>query len=333
MNQLSPTVYWHKKFDHPPLIKAGRELITIDYSTGWIEYLSKTQDIYYSPGLTQSQVKKFINQYVNPRLQSYALSTDFTNIGFLKTLVDIRLHEPFILPIFGKIKSDLYEELTCGVSRFAATVLSGKSDQPLPVIWQVDRAAKFSPPSDWQLITDTVFLEKIASLVDVEYRIGFDHSTDMPYVINSIIRNTEYDLTNNNKTIDFDKEGQDTFAFWERYRNNKTGKIDITIACTEAEQKFIKYSDQFWTVTYQIDSVPSFSFSKILEEFGNANDAKLRLDVRGVTESFCLERLTSLVHKNTVWYHTQDKKLCLIDTGRGPASACWPIKVWGNLVK
>ena len=330
-----PTMRYLKKFDHPPVIKRGRELTTIDYNTGWVEYMSTYCDVHYTAGISDQLIKIFKRSLSDYRLTEYNQQRETTLLGFIKNLTDIRREGPFALPLFGFCLENQTPLLSCGASRFTATMLAGQDLGQTPCIWQLPKGKTNEILGPTTLVTSTLHAEELCNLEQVEYLLGFEYNNGKPKIINSVLRDTVFDLNTfgESKQVNFTTVGEDIMKFWDRHRNAETNKVKITVACDPYARQFVVYNTNDWDVTFIDLETPDFSFAHILAEFSNSANPQLKLELRGVTDRFLLEYLVPLVDKNKVWFHTRDKKLNLVDTGKGPASATWPIIVWGNLVK
>ena len=330
-----PTMRYLKKFDHPPMIKRGRELTTIDYNTGWVEHMSTYCDLHYTAGISDQLIEFFRRHLSENRLIEYNQQRETTLLGFIKNLVDIRREGPFAMPLFGSCLTTDTPLLNCGVSRFTATLLAGQDPGQTPCIWQVPKGQVNELLGPSTLVTSTLHAEELCKLEQVEYVLGFEYNNGKPIIINSILRDTVYDLNTyaESKNVNFTNTGEDIMKFWDRHRNAENNKVKITVACDTDSRRLVEFCSDDWDVTFIELETPDFSFAHVLAEFANSSKPQLILELRGVTEKFRLEYLVPLVDKNKVWFHTLDKKLNLVDTAKGPASATWPIVVWGNLVK
>jgi hypothetical protein len=330
-----PAMRYLKKFDHLPMIKRGRELINIDYNNGWVEHMSNYCDLYYTAGISDQLIGLCKTQHLDKQLMSYNQQRETAVLGLVKQLTDIRREEPFAMPLFGSFLGVDIPYLTCGTTRFAATILSGHDPGQTPCIWQVPKGETRAVLGPTTLITSTLHVEELCNLEQVEYTLEFMYENGYYKVISSVLRDTEFDLSTagESKSANFIELGEDAMKFWDRHRNAETNKVKITVACDSHARQFVAYNRNHWDVTFVDLETPNFSFTRVLSEFANSSNPQLKLELRGVTEKFTLEYLIPLVDKNKVWFHTQDKKLNLVDTGKGPASATWPIIVLGNLVK
>jgi len=330
-----PAMRYLKKFDHLPMIKRGRELINIDYNNGWVEHMSTYCDLYYTVGIPAQLIESCKNQHLDERLMCYNQKRETAVLGLVKELTDIRRKEPFAMPLFGSFLGVDIPYLTCGATRFAATILAGHDPGQTPCIWQVPKGETRAVLGPTTLITSTLHAEELCNLDQVEYTLEFMYDNGKYKVTSSVLRDTVYDLSTSgdSKQLNFTEIGEDIMKFWDRHRNAETNKVKITVACDSHVRQFVAYNHNDWDVTFIDLDTPNFSFTHVLAEFANSLNPHLRLELRGVTDKFLLEYLVPLVEKNKVWFHTQDKKLNLVDTGKGPASATWPIAVLGNLVK
>ena len=331
-----PTIRYLKKFDHPPVIKRGRELTTIDYNTGWVEHMSTYCDLHYTAGISNQLIELFKRRVSNDRMVKYNQQREARLLGFIKNLVDVRREGPFVMPLFGSCLDDNNKPfLTCGGSRFIATLLAGQDLGQTPCIWQLPKGKTKEILGPTTLVTSTLHAEELCNLEQVEYVLGFQYNNGKPIIINSVLRDTVYDINifNDPKQVNFTTAGKDIIKFWDCHRCAETNKVKITVACAAASRQLIEFCPDDWDVTFIDLETPDFNFAHVLSQFKNTTKSQLILELRDVTEKFLLEYLVPLVDKNKVWFHTQDKKLNLVDTTKGSASATWPIAVLGNLVK
>jgi hypothetical protein len=326
-----PKVRYLKKFDHPPMIKRGRELINIDYNTGWVEHMSTYCDLYYTAGISTYLIELCKGRHLDRQLTHYNQQRKVTILGLVRHLTDIRREEPFMLPLFGSFLGVDTPSLTCGATRFAATILAGSDPAQTPCIWQVPKGETRAVLGPTTLVTSTLHAEELCNLEQVEYALEFEYNNGQYKVISSVLRGTVYDYFAYDKN--FTDSGESIVKFWDRHRNAENNKIKITVACDLHARKFVLYSPEDWDVTFIDLECPNFSYVNVLTEFANSTDPHLRLEVRGVTEKFWLEYLVPLTDATKVWFHTLDKKLNLVDTTKGPAGADCTVEIWGNLVK
>jgi hypothetical protein len=334
----NPTIRYLKKFDHPLFnIERGREFTTIDYNTGWIEHMSTYCDVYYTAGIPEKLIEIFKEKISFHRMMTYNWNQELTELGFIKHLTELRKETAFSLPLFGSAlsaDSDI-PLLTCGGSRFTATFLSGQPLDTIPCLWQMPKGTLNQIIGPATLVTNTLQAEELCNLEMIEYHLEFDYNDGKPVVISSILRGTEYSLSLKDAQRNnlFTATGKGTMSFWDSHKEKNSKQIKITVACNSESQDLVKYDASNWEVTFVDLATPDFSFSNILSQFGNPQNPQLLLELRGITESLRLEYFLPLVDKNKVWFYTNDKKVNLIDTTKGPASATWPIIEWGNFVK
>jgi hypothetical protein len=323
-------MYYLKKFDNG-IIKRGRELTTIDYNTGWVEHMSTYCDLHYTAGISDQLIELFKTWHLDPRLTNYNRDREIITLGLVRHLVDIRREEPFIMPLFGSFIGTSTPDLTCGATRFTATILAGHDPGQTPCIWQLPKGETREILGPTTLVTSTLHAEELCNLEQVQYSLEFEYNNGQYKVGSNGLRGTAYDYFAYN--TNFVNSGESIVKFWDRHRNAETNKIKITVACNPHVRKFVLYSPEDWDVTFIDLESTSFSYVNVLTEFANSTDPHLRLEVRGVTEKFWLEYLVPLTDANKVWFHTQDKKLNLVDTTKGPAGADCTVSIWGNLVK
>lgn len=325
-----PKVHYLKKFDNG-IIKRGRELMTIDYNTGWVEHMSTYCDLYYTAGISDQLIELCRRWHLDSQLISYNRNREIIPLGLVRRLVDIRREEPFILPLFGSFIGAGTPNLTCGTTRFTATILAGHDPGQTPCIWQLPKGETREILGPTTLVTSTLHAEELCNLEQVQYSLEFEYNNGQYKVASNGLRGTAYDYFAYNTS--FVNSGESIVKFWDRHRNTETNKIKITVACNPHVRKFVLYSPEDWDVTFIDLEIPNFSYTNVLTEFENSTDPYLKLEVRHITEKFQLEYLVPLTDATKFWFHTLDKKLNLIDTTKGPAGADCTIEIWGNLVK
>jgi hypothetical protein len=292
-------------------------------------------DVHYTAGISNQLAEIVRRKLSDVRLIEYNQQRETALLGFIKNLVDIRREGPFTMPFFGSCLSAGTPFLNCGVSRFMATLLAGQDLGKTSFIWQLSKGETREILGPTTLVTSTLHAEELCNLEQVEYALGFRYNNGKPIIASSVLRDTVYDINTYGESTNakFINAGEDIVKFWDRHRNSETNKVKITVACDAVSRRLVEFCPDNWDVTFIDLETPDFSFAHALAGFADSARPPLTLELRGATERFLLEYLVPLVDKNKVWFHTQDKKLTLIDTTQGPASATWPIAVWGNLVK
>ena len=322
---IPPKVFYIQKLDNPPLYNAGKELHTVEYNRGWIEYLNETSDVYYSAGLTDQQYQTFLPTALDWILKNYH-ANDYQRLGLLKHLLLERLEAPFIMPLMSDLRTG--NIFSCGTTRFTASVLCGIDPAEIPVVFQVDKNQTDYRLGSAQLVSSTDQINQLADLADKQFTIAFSKDPK-PIVTSSALRNSVYE--GHLEAEVFTEYGTNILNFWSRYITD--GRINIVISCRRETRSLIKFSEDIWNVEFSDLENTSFSFGEILGKFGERGDGQLNLYVYNITEEFNLEYLIPWTHPNNVWYHTLNKKVHLFDTTRGANTACWPIVAMGNFVK
>jgi hypothetical protein len=322
---LPPKIFYLQKLDNPPLYNAGKELHTVEYHRGWIEYLNETSDVYYSSGLTEQQYRLFLPVALDWILKQYR-NKDYKSLGLLKQLLSERLEQPFAMPMMSDLR--IGNRFSCGTTRFTASVLCGVDPAEIPVVFQVNKNQTDSRLGSAQLVSSTAQINQLADLEDKEFTLSFSQDSN-PVVLSSTLRNSVYEEF---PTLDTFKDyGNNILNFWNRYTTDN--RINIVISCDNATKSLIKFSEDIWNAEFCNLEHTGFGFGQILEKFGKPGPGQLNLYVYNIEEEFNLEYLIPWTHPNNVWFHTLNKKVHLFDTTRGPNSACWPIVAIGNFVK
>lgn len=319
-----PKVFYLHKHDNLPCYSAGKELHTVEYHRGWVEYLLDTCDIYFQPGLTKKQYQNFLST-VTVSIKDYYHNKDYRIMSFLKQLALERMEHPFSLPLFADVRHGSI--ITCGSSRFAACVLNGIDPSDIPMVFQTNK--NNAKPSELaQYINSTNQLHSLSGIEKFDFILDFSR-TSQPTVTSSVLRNTVHESDPNRDT--FKEHGEFIFKFWENFTCN--GLIDLTISCNDTTRKLIKFDPEIWNITWRQLDHNGFGFGEILEKFAEKKTSGLNLYVYNISGPLHLEYLLPWGDSNSVWFHTLNKQVHLFETTRGAATACWPIKVMGNFVK
>ena len=322
---IPPKVFYIQKLDNPPLYNAGKELCTVEYDRGWVEYLNETSDIYYSPGLSQFHYQSILPSAVR-YIKDFYQTQSTSNLGLLYRLLAERLEHPFAIPIIIYSDFNLFN-ITCGTVRFTALVLCGVDPASIPAIFQVEKNQTITDLNQTHLISSTAHINQVAELENKELIISFS-STPIPRILNTTLRNTMYDSANANT---FDMDGNGIINFWKQFTTDN--RINIVVSSDASIRKLIKFSENIWNVKFQPLEPDAHSLAKMFEKFNDPENKQLNLYVSDITEEFNLEYLIPWTTPKSVWYHTLNKKIHLFSTLKGPNSAQWPIVAMGNFVK
>jgi len=321
---MLPLVFYLSKPDNLPFYKTGKELHTVEYDRGWIEYLLQTSDLYFVK-MTESLIKKY--QHVAMHwIESTWLNQNQKHLALLKQLSNTRLEQPFDLPLFTDWRRG--EIFTCGNTRFTAEILCGTLADQIPLFIQTEKGSTPEQLVDAQRITSTAQAEEVSGIQNIDYRLTFE-SCAQPVVITSVLRNSVYETDSDYST--FEENGQFIVNFWQKFMHD--GRINITVTCNESSVKFINFNPDIWNVNFVFEKMSGFSFGEILSKFNRPDNQNLNLYVYEPAHPFNLSYLLPWTTTNSVWYHTLNKKIHLFDTSRGAATACWPIVAMGNFVK
>jgi hypothetical protein len=319
-----PKVFYLSKKDNLPNYYAGKELHTVEYDRGWIEYLLQTSDVYFLK--LNNRLRADYHPTAKLWLETAWFNQDCKHLSLMNQLINIRLEQPFDLPLFTDWRNG--RVFSCGNSRFTAEILCGTEPEQIPVFFQVAPGHRPKELETAIPVTSTRQAEQLSNIVDTEYRLAFDQSSQ-PVVISSILRNTIYEADSNYST--FEENGQFILNFWKKFVSD--GRINITVTSNSVSQKLVHFNTAIWNVNFIQADMEGFSFGEILDKFNQPNDGRLNLYVYDITEPFDLCYLLPWTTTNRVWCHTLNKKVNLFDTTRGAATACWPIVAMGNFVK
>lgn len=320
-----PRVTYLSKRDNPPHYYAGKELHTVEFDRGWVEYLLETSDLYFARLDHELMTRYHYN--ATAYIQNIWQNKSLKHFSLLNQLANIRMQKPFDLPLFADLRSGY--NFSCGSSRFTAEILCGTETGQIPVFFQTNKGDRPSQLGSAVAITSTQQAEEISSIDQYEFRMSMSRSKT-PTVIGTVLRNTIYEADPDYST--FTEHGKFIVDFWEKFTHD--GLINITITCNQNVIPLIKYNENLWNVKFNFGEMHGFSFSEILGKFNEPNpNNELNLFVYDIAQPFSLEYLMPWTTTNSVWYHTLNKKINLFDTTRGPATSCWPIVAMGNFVK
>jgi hypothetical protein len=318
-----PNVFYLSKSDNPPYYNAGKELHTVEYDRGWVEYLLQTSDLYF-----MKMSDSLIDLYRPTTVEWIRLAwigRDEKRLSLLKYLASHRISQPFDLPIFNNWRQPSI--LTCGNTRFSAEVLCGTGPGQIPVFFLTEKGCRPPTLAEATSITSTAQAEEISNITSIDYRLTFSQ-TAVPHVITSTLRNSMFDTNEAHSNF---TDGKFIVDFWEKFTQDN--RINITITCDEKSKQLIKFDTKIWNVKFQTNPISGFSFGQILGKFNQPDNDQLNLYVYSINTSFDLLYLIPWTTTNSVWYHTINKQVHLVDTSRGAATACWPIVAMGNFVK
>jgi hypothetical protein len=321
---MLPFVFYLNKKDNLPFYSAGKELHTVEYDRGWVEYLLETSDLYFIR-LTTELIQQY-NYIATLWIETAWIDQIPKHLSVIKQLSNTRLDTPFSLPLFADWRKGPI--FTCGSNRFTAEILCGTGPNQIPVFFQTEKGKRPPELSQAIAITSTEQAESIAQMQDIDYRLAFDRNVN-PSVMNSVLRNSVYEADAEYKT--FEEDGKVIVNFWNKFIQDK--KINITVTCNENSKKYIKFNPHIWNVNFVFKQMAGFSFGEILSKFNQPDNQYLNLYVYDLCEEFNLAYLLPWTTTNSVWYHSVNKKINLFDTSRGAATACWPIVPMGNFVK
>jgi hypothetical protein len=320
---MLPSVYYLSNSDRSPIYGAGKELHTIEYNRGWVEYLLQTSDLYFVK-MTDSLIKKY--QPVATRWIELAWhNQNQKHLALLKQLANVRLEQPFNLPLFTDWRQG--EIFTCGNTRFTAEIICGTCANQIPLFVQTKKGVVPDQSVDMECITSTLQAETLSNIQNTDYKLSFAQSAQ-PVVINSILKNSVYETDPDYST--FEENGHFIMDFWKKFIHD--GRINITVTCNKNSVQFIKFNPDIWNVNFVFKEMSGFSFGEILSKFNRPDNQDLNLYVYDPLTLFDLAYLLPWTTSNSVWYHTVNKKIHLFDTSRGSATACWPIVPMGNFV-
>ena len=328
---LKTKVVYRNQVDRPLLYSASKTLNTIEYNRGWIEYLQNEFDVYYVKGIPFEIYKHWKILSLSTLKMEY-FKRHSRVLGLYNHLNHIRYDSDFTLPLFANFSNSYTTEIACGSSRFLANISCGIPAEEISLVFQVKHGC--SPLSEIPnsvLLNSTAHAEHLLGINDTEYEIVFRSHNGPISVESSIISGSVFNLSLPNNVDTLIDQGTRIFDFWNRFTKNQ--KINITITCNPEHQHLLKWDSNLFNVTIEHHNDCGFCFGAIMHQFRNNVDDKLHLWVQNITEPLHLELLLPWADPDICWYHTQNKKVHLFETTRGPESMLRTIKMIGNFVK
>jgi hypothetical protein len=320
---MSVRVYYTKSFN--PDLQINNGFHTIDSNAGWIEYLQQWYQLVYTTDIGHHNYQNWTSALKQNLINFYLKNNDARFLGFLKKLAYIRTEQPFDIPIFVA-KNNYEDTITCGNTRFISQVLCGQPSNNIPTIFQLPKNFDISKLTNPMVITSTRQVEE-KILLNKNYSIHFTQ-TDPPCVSSSILSETQFDTAD---LSDYVQSGNTILEFWKKFQTNN--RIKIIVHAQEKTRSLIHFNANCWEVEFaELDPV-DFSYYPHLDKLKTKRDNQLHLYVYNIQESFDLGFLIPWIESGSCWYHTQNKKVHLLDTTRGKGSDERPIKMIGNFVK
>lgn len=309
-------------------IEGNRLAVTVP-NTGWVEYAKTHCRVYVSKSFPEEVYNAIKNLFVQGTAQSWPEWP--SNFGFVNHLAGILQNENFIMPAFA-VNSKSGIQLTCGSSRFAAHLCSGKDPNTFGLVLLSQK--EFSHPLFTEIETTDQF-NNFYSLKEIDYRIGMTLENSSLKVLTSILRHTFYNVNDplDDKVIAWLQK--DIENFWMRYLNTDTNKLGIKIHCLPEHRKFINQSRMF-EVKF-IDEQPGWGFShgRLLGAFRKdekgttgTENKELIMWLFDITQPFDLELILPLMKFGTSCIYTENKKAVMFDQ-----STYNDFKIVGNIVK
>lgn len=311
-------------------------LISIHHNgVGWVEYLKKTGYVWIVDLPNSELYEHWRKQARATIVEKYIEKSEV--IGLLQHLARIRLDQPFIMPMFikfdSKINSNHYNLIiTAGNCRLAAVVLN---DTPADKISAIVYSNYSTPPEDFENIRElesTEEFEELYGLQDIDYKLGVQLEAEHDYTImSSVIRHTIFDRNEIEKAHAL--AAGNCFAFWKRFTDTDTDKIDIEIHCTEAVRSLVKESPLF-NITFIHESPDEWvwSYGKILGSYRKRDDntriGTLNLWLFDITEPVQLELLLPWIDNTYSSFYSRNEKSVLFET-----SHITSMQLIGNWVK
>ncbi len=188
----APLVRYIQKTDNLPSYRSGRELHITEFDRGWVEYLNESCDVYYTKGIPSSIYDAWKHEYVANFMMSRLFGTDdhaIHTIGLYQRLAKELFNDGnFIMPLFADMRNH-QSPLTCGISRFIASVISGLPANEIKLVYQVEKNSPNPIPSGTKL-TSTNQASTMCELDDESFFLNFNSNAN---VVSSVLRNSIYD--------------------------------------------------------------------------------------------------------------------------------------------
>jgi hypothetical protein len=290
-----PKVFYLSKSDHLPYYRSGKELHTVEFDRGWVEYLLQTSDLYFIR-LSNNLLKK-CRDHAMSRLTDQWLKKDQFSLGLIKKLATVRFEQEFDLPLFAHWQDPSI--ITCGTSRFTAEILHGIEADKIPVFFQTQKNQLPKELTNAMTVQSTQQAEELFPTDHLSYQLTFS-SDASPVVMSSVLRDSVYnvDPDHSGTQESFIIQGQLTIDFWRKFTHNN--RINITITCNKQSKQFINFDPTIWNVTFQSELMAGFSFAQILSKFNKPDDDQLNLYVYDISTTFDLLYLIPWTTTNSV---------------------------------
>jgi hypothetical protein len=296
---------------------------TVDSDAGWVEYLQQWYHLVYITDIGRHNYQNWTSAF-KQMLMNFYLHNNNAKLGLLKNLAYVKTEQSFDLPIFV-VKHNNIDTISCGTTRAIAHMLCGQLDN-IPAVFQMPKDFDIDTLTNPTIINSTKqFEEKFLS--NKNYSIHFTQ-TNPPRVSSSILTETQYDTAD---LSNYTQSGNTILEFWKKFQVD--GRIRVTVHSREKTRSLINFDTRHWAVEFvELDPV-DFTFYLILDKLKTKRDKKLHLYVYNIQENLDLAVLLPWIESGSCWYHTQNKKVHLVDTTRGTGSELRPIKMIGNFVK
>jgi DNA-dependent RNA polymerase auxiliary subunit epsilon len=307
-------------------------LISIHYrDIGWVEYFKKSGIhawIADTPTLKLHQA--WYQDTLDHIVGLYAENSDV--MGLIQYLARIRLDQPFIMPMFVKVDARGNSTITAGNCRRDACVLTNTPAKEISAILYTTNDQMPEGFGNVRKLETTKEFEELYGLQDIDYKLGMSiASNDDHVIVSSVLRHTIFDKT----VIESSHKQAATscFAFWKRFTNIKTDKIDIEIHCTEKIREFVQESPLFnVTFIHEPEAEWVWSYGKLLGKYrktdDDTNSSPLYLWLFDITEPVHLELLLPWADNAFSSFYSRNEKSVLFETSHATS-----LQLIGNWVK
>lgn len=317
------------KIDYDANYKTGNSLVVTDCKIGWVEWLQRTGKVYHCVGPRQKLHKKLYHA-VTENVREIVLNGNSVRVGFVKSLANERLTQPFVLPPMLVTLDTGSIELSVGTCRIMAELMCGTPPESWSfVLYSASDDFKSKFDSVEEIVSTEHYIE-LYNLKKLDHKISMtcDDHNQINFV-SSIVRYSVYDEHANDIRWALDVS-QKSKLFFDQIKNNN--KVQIQVHCTEDVAKFIPASDD----NFEFDIVHEplndwqFSYGRLLSAYRSKQNANtmLNLWVYDITEPLCLESLILWLDVNHSAYYTKNRKVAVFAT-----TCITSIKEIGNFVK
>lgn len=286
--------------------KAGEDhtLVKEYQGAGWVEIVGQHYQITYDDRFPWNS-----NSPIASSIGAAFAREDRDYLGLIHTLANLRLREPFLLPIFFQRNDDSDYECVCGLSRRTANMIAGFENHCKTIYITPHGTAAIGSP-----IQSTQHFLDLYQLNDVDHTVTFENPKPGHYrVISSVLTNSVYQDAGKHH---FNRVGHRIMYFWQKYLLD--GQIKIHIHCADDIKPLVRST---WTIdngrplfdiVWQDPDPTGFSFGRIMHHLAHHSQDELHLWIWATDQTVTLESLIPWAHRECSCYYTQNKKAVLL---------------------